>query len=240
MYNVSEIENQLYTIDWEQVTGDLNRSGFAVVPGLLDATQCQRLIDGFDVEDGYRKTVVMERHRYGLGRYKYWDYPLPESVQALRQHLYPKLVPIANCWMEQLRLEQRFPTQHDELQKVCHEHGQRQPTPLILEYGAGGHNTLHQDLYGDLYFPIQAACFLSEAGADYSGGAFVMTEQLPRAQSKPIVLTPRRGDMILLATRFRPVKSARGYCRATMRHGVSEVHHGKRYTMGIIFHDAVS
>lgn len=240
MNSMSDIKHKIDTINWQNVSDDMNRTGYAVIPEFLDTDQCQSLIDLFDHEDGYRKTVTMERYRFGLGQYKYWEYPLPNLVQGLREQLYPKLAPIANLWMKVLRIDDRFPDSYQQLQKKCHAAGQKKPTPLILKYGAGGYNTLHQDLYGDVYFPIQAACFLSEPEEDYTGGEFVLTEQVPRAQSKAIVLKPKRKDMIIFTTNFRPIKGTRGYYRANMRHGVSEVYSGNRYTMGIIFHDAVS
>ncbi|MCP5163410.1 MAG: 2OG-Fe(II) oxygenase [Hahellaceae bacterium] len=226
--------------DWQAVSDSINDKGYALLPGFLSAAQCQSLIGRFDNTDEYRKTVVMARYRFGQGLYKYWDYPLPELVQTLRENLYPKLVPIANHWMDLLRIDKQFPNRFSELQTACHQCGQQKPTPLILQYGEGGYNTLHQDLYGEVYFPLQAACFLSEPEKDYTGGEFVLTEQVPRAQSKALVLTPKRGDMIVFTTQFRPVKGVRGYYRANMRHGVSEVRSGMRYAVGIIFHDAVS
>jgi hypothetical protein len=194
----------------------------------------------YDQSDGYRKTVVMERYRFGLGTYKYWDNPLPDLVGQLRESLYPHLAPIANQWMALQNDDMRFPSTLAGLSAACQAAGQDKPTPLILKYGPGGYNTLHQDLYGDVFFPLQAACFLSAPDEDYTGGEFVLTEQVPRAQSKAIVLTPKRGDMVLFTTNFRPIKGSRGYYRAKMRHGVSEVHSGQRYTLGIIFHDAKS
>lgn len=237
---MSDIEHIIESINWQSVNDDMNRVGYAILPSFLNQEQCQSLIAAFDNEGGYRKTVVMERYRFGLGSYKYWDYPLPDLVQTLRQGLYPKLAPIANLWMKVLRIETRFPDTCAELQTQCHAAGQMKPTPLILRYSEGGYNTLHQDLYGDVYFPMQAACFLNDPREDYTGGEFVLTEQVPRAQSKAIVLKPQRGDMVIFTTNFRPVKGSRGYYRANMRHGVSEVHRGHRHTMGIIFHDAVS
>lgn len=237
---MSEIINAIETIDWQDVSDDMNQSGYAILPKFFTPEQCRNVIDLFDQESGYRKTVVMERHRFGIGVYKYWNYPLPNLVQDLRQNLYPKLAPIANLWMKVLRLETRFPNTYQELQAQCHAAGQMKPTPLILRYAQGGYNALHQDLYGDVYFPIQAVLVLNEPEEDYTGGEFVLTEQVPRAQSKAIVLKPKRGDMIIFTTNFRPVKGTRGYYRANMRHGVSEVTSGCRHTMGVIFHDAVS
>ncbi len=227
-------------LDWPAIVNTMHEKGYAVVPGVLSKAQCQHLIDQFDNTEGYRKTVVMERSGYGLGSYKYWDYPLPPFVQNLRETLYPRLAPIANTWMQLLGVDKSFPTTFHDLQAQCHVGGQRKPTPLILKYGKGGFNLLHQDLYGDVYFPLQTAFVLSQPGKDYTGGEFVLTQQTYKAQSKAIVLTPQQGDMIIFTTNFRPVKSSKGYSRATMKHGISELHSGERYTMGIIFHDAAS
>lgn len=235
-----EIINKINNANWQTIGNDMNDKGYSIIPEFLNKEQCQYLIDSFDNAKGYRKTVIMERHRFGIGSYKYWDYPLPDLVQILREEIYPRLVPIANSWMNYLQIEKQFPKTFKELQLACHQHGQLKPTPLILQYKKGGYNTLHQDLYGEMYFPIQAACFLSNPEADYTGGEFVMTEQIPRCQSRAIVIKPGIGDMILFTTNFRPAKGVKGYYRVNMRHGVSEVKSGKRYAMGIIFHDAVS
>lgn len=165
---------------------------------------------------------------------------MPALIQTIRETVYPKLAVIANKWMQVLSIEQRYPNTFAEFRQLCHENGQIKPTVLILKYGEGGHNTLHQDLYGDLFFPLQLVLFLNEPGIDYSGGEFVLTQQVPRAQSKAIVLQPGRGDMLLFTTNFRPVKGTHGYYRVNMKHGVSEVYDGKRHTLGIIFHDALS
>jgi len=223
---------------WQKIADDMHQKGYAIIPNFLSPTDCDALINQYDHRDGYRKTVVMERYRFGLGEYKYWSYPLPNLVQNLRQEIYPHLAPIANLWMKVLKIENRFPKKFEELQDLCHGNNQLKPTPLILKYGKGGFNTLHQDLYGDVYFPIQAAVCLSQVGRDYTGGEFVLTQQTPRAQSKVIVLTPQLGDMIIFTTNFRPVKGSKGYYRAPMRHGVSEIQEGERYMMGLIFHDA--
>jgi len=235
-----DMKHVIDAIDWQRVQKDMDRTGYAILPQFLSQQQCQSLAKLFNCDEGYRKTVVMEHYRFGRGVYKYWDYPLPDLIQDLRENLYPKLAPIANSWMELLGAEARFPATFPELQARCHGAGQLKPTPLILQYGEGGYNTLHQDLYGDEYFPMQTACFLNQPEEDYTGGEFVLTEQVPRAQSKAIVLKPKRGDMIVFTTNFRPVKGTRGYYRAKMRHGVSEVQSGQRQTVGIIFHDAVS
>ena len=180
----------------------------------------------------------MEHHKYGLGEYKYFQYPLPRIVQDLREAIYPHLAPVANNWMNVLNIEKQFPAGLDGLLEHCYANGQNRPTPLILKYAKGGYNALHQDLYGDIYFPMQAVLFLSKPGEDYTGGEFVLIEQTPRAQSKAIVLKPVQGDMLLFTTNFRPAKGAKGYHRVNMKHGVSELTVGNRYTLGIIFHDA--
>ncbi len=237
---VRDVIERINQINWQKVTSDLHCRGYAEVPTFLTSSQCQQFIDGYNNPHGYRKTVVMERYRFGLGEYKYYDYPLPDIIQTLREHIYPHLTPVANLWMKQLNIDKHFPSTLNGLQAECHQNQQLKPTPLILKYGKGGFNTLHQDLYGDIYFPLQVAIFLSEPEKNYSGGEFVITQQIPRAQSKAIVLKPQQGSMVIFTTNFRPIKSARGYARANMRHGVSEVHRGTRHTIGIIFHDAVS
>lgn len=226
-------------IDWQGVADQINSKGFALIPRLLSRGICDEFVANYD-NGNYRKTVVMERHRFGLGEYRYFDYPLPELVQTAREEMYPHLSVIANRWAEQLGMDVRYPSLLKDFQVECRANGQLTPTPLILKYGEGGFNTLHQDLYGEVYFPMQAAFFLSEPDEDYTGGEFVLTEQVPRAQSKAIVLRPKRGDMIVFTTNFRPVRGSKGFYRANMRHGVSEVASGSRHTLGIIFHDAIS
>jgi hypothetical protein len=237
---MTNIQRALAKIDWPRVGEAMHAKGYAHVSGVLTAQHCRQMIAGYDTPQLYRKTITMERYRFGLGEYKYFAYPLPEILQTIRETVYPKLAPIANQWMEWLGQERRFPGTFVELQTLCHDAGQDKPTVLILRYGKGGHNTMHQDLYGEIFFPIQLVLFLNEPDADYTGGEFVLIQQTPRAQSKAIVLHPRRGDMLLFTTNFRPVKGARGFYRAGMRHGVSEVHTGQRHTLGIIFHDALS
>lgn len=227
-------------LDWQTITQQLHNNGYALVPKILDNLHCEQLITQYSNPSRYRKTVNMQRYRFGLGEYKYFDYPLPDTVASLRQSIYPHLAPIANQWMKMLNIDTHFPDAHSQLIKLCNLAGQQRPTPLILEYGQGGFNTLHQDLYGEVYFPLQCAFFLNQTNRDYTGGEFVLTEQVPRAQSKAIVLQPNLGDMLIFTTNFRPIKSQRGYYRANMRHGVSQVHKGQRYTMGVIFHDAIS
>jgi hypothetical protein len=229
---------RLQSKDWTKAAADLHAQGYALVPGLLTPHECNSLIAAYEADNTYRKTITMERYRFGKGEYKYFRYPLPELISDIRQTVYPYLAPVANKWMEVLNIPKTFPPTHAALQELCNAHGQTLPTALILQYGEGGFNTLHQDLYGDVYFPMQLVLFLNEAGEDYTGGEFVLTEQIPRAQSKASVLQPRRGDMLLFTTSFRPVKGSKGYYRVNMKHGVSPVHNGVRYTLGIIFHDA--
>ncbi|WP_103072577.1 2OG-Fe(II) oxygenase [Aquimarina sediminis] len=227
-------------IDWQQITSDMHEKGYAIVPKYLSEKECHQFIEQYDNTDGYRKTVVMQRYRFGIGEYKYFDYPLPGIIETIRSTIYPKLAPIANVWMKVLKINTRFPETLLELREQCHANNQLKPTPLILKYGKGGFNTLHQDLYGDVYFPIQAVFLLNEPEVDFTGGEFVLTQQTPRAQSKAIVLKPQKGDMLLFTTNFRPVKGTKGYYRVHMKHGVSEINHGERHTLGIIFHDATS
>lgn len=237
---VQEIIDKIHQIDWQKIANDLNQRGYTQLPDFLNESCCQQLIEAYDNPGSYRKTVVMERYRFGLGEYKYYDYPLPDLVQTLREHIYPYLAPVTNQWMNQLNIEKVYPSTLQGLQAECRTNLQLKPTPLILKYGEGGFNTLHQDLYGDVYFPLQAAIFLNEPEVDYSGGEFVLSQQIPRAQSKAMVLKPSRGSMVIFTTNFRPMKGTKGYFRANMRHGVSEVITGTRHTLGIIFHDAQS
>ena len=237
---MKDIQDKIKSVDWEAVSQSLHSRGYALIPGLLTAMQCWELRDRYRATTGYRKTIVMERYRFGQGEYKYFRYPLPDLIQNIRTHLYPYLVPIADSWMRLLHINQTFPPTHEGLLQFCREKNQLQPTALVLKYQKGGYNALHQDLYGEVYFPMQAVFFLSERIRDYMGGEFVLVQQNPRAQSKAIVLTPGEGDMLIFATNFYPVQSSKGYHRVNMRHGVSEVHQGTRYTLGIIFHDALT
>jgi uncharacterized protein len=228
------------SIDWNEVSGEMHQKGYAIIPAFLTHNECENLKSEYDNPEAYRKTVVMERYRFGFGEYKYFNYPLPGIIQQLREEIYPHLAPIANTWFHALNVGKTFPLEHAELLRQCHRYGQRKATVLILKYSKGGHNTLHQDLYGDIYFPIQLVFLLSEPEDDFTGGEFVLTQQIPRAQSKAMVLKPAKGDMLIFTTNFRPQKGIKGYYRVNMKHGVSEVHSGVRYTMGIIFHDALS
>ncbi len=218
----------------------MDDKGYAVISHLMFAEQCDEFIENYHQPDLYRKTITMERYRFGLGEYKYFTYPLPDLIQTVREEIYPFLAPVANNWMNQLRIETRFPGTFQELKALCHKNNQTNPTPLILKYGKGGYNTLHQDLYGEIFFPIQVVFFLNEPGKDYTGGEFVLVQQAPRAQSKAVVLTPGKGDLLIFTTNFRPVKGSKGFYRVNMKHGVSEVHEGRRHTLGIIFHDALT
>ncbi|MFY0598251.1 MAG: 2OG-Fe(II) oxygenase [Cyclobacteriaceae bacterium] len=237
---MTDLKVKLADVDWKLVSESMNEKGYAIIPKILSDETCAELIENYANESLYRKTVTMERYRFGLGEYKYFCYPLPKVIQTIRETVYPKLAPIANLWMKVLKIDQSFPDTFEELQSICHQSNQLKPTPLILKYGEGGFNTLHQDLYGDVYFPMQVVFFLDDPDKDYSGGEFVLTQQTPRAQSKAIVLKPKKGDMLVFTTNFRPIKGAKGYYRANMKHGVSEVSNGSRHTLGVIFHDAIS
>lgn len=225
-------------IEWDSVVEKMHENGFAIIPDFLNNIECEDLKAEYDKSNTYRKTVIMERYRFGLGEYKYFNYPLPHLIQQIRTKIYPHLAPIANTWFKSLNIDKQFPLQHKEFLQQCYANNQQKATVLILKYGKGGFNTLHQDLYGDIYFPIQIVLFLNEPDIDFSGGEFVLTQQIPRAQSKAIVLKPKKGDMLIFTTNFKPEKGKNGYYRVKMKHGVSEVHNGERYTLGIIFHDA--
>ncbi|HVS93912.1 MAG TPA: 2OG-Fe(II) oxygenase [Mucilaginibacter sp.] len=229
------ISQHVGLLNWNTLADQLNNTGYAIARDILAPDTCDQLVQMYNDDNLYRKTIVMERYRFGLGEYKYFKYPLPDIVGQLRQALYPWIAPVANNWMKALGIERQYPDSLDELLHLCHSLGQNRPTPLILKYGKCGYNTLHQDLYGELFFPMQAVLFLDE---DYEGGEFVMIEQRPRAQSRAIVLKQGKGDMLIFTTNFRPVKGSKGYYRVNMKHGVSEVKDGQRHTLGIIFHDA--
>ena len=231
-------ETRVETVDWSAVARGLNAQGWAVAPGLLTGDECDEVAGLYGESEGFRSTVVMARHGFGKGEYRYFAYPLPALVQDLRASLFPRLVPIANGWNERLKEDARFPSGHEDFLAVCHAGGQTRPTPLLLRYGAGDYNCLHQDLYGEHVFPLQVAFLLSEPGEDFEGGEFVMTEQRPRMQSRAAVVPLRKGDAVVFAVNRRPVAGGRGEYRVAMRHGVSEVRRGRRYTLGVIFHDA--
>ncbi len=237
---MKSVQEKILATDWSDIQSDMNQKGYAVVSGLISKSECAELINNYGDPTAYRKTVVMERYRFGLGEYKYFNYPLPELIQTIREAIYEKLAPVANLWMKVLNIDTSYPESLKELHLQCIKEQQIKPTPLILKYGKGGFNTLHQDLYGSLFFPIQCVLFLTEPEEDFTGGEFVLMEQIPRAQSKAIVLTPKKGDLLIFTTNFRPEKGSRGYYRVNMKHGVSKVHSGERFTLGIIFHDALS
>jgi uncharacterized protein len=213
----------------------LDRDGWAPMPKLLAPEECRALAASYGDDAKFRSRVVMARHGFGRGEYKYFDYPLPRRVAELRDSLYPRLAPVANRWSERLRSDVRFPATHDAFLKRCHDAGQTRPTPLLLNYGPGDYNCLHQDLYGEHVFPLQVAILLSK---DFEGGEFVLTEQRPRMQSRASVVPLLQGDGVVFAVNHRPVEGTRGVYRVTMRHGVSMLRAGERYTLGIIFHDA--
>ena len=223
---------------WDRIEADLAERGSAILPGLLDAKACERLRASYDDERLFRSRIVMARHGFGQGEYKYFGYPLPEPVASLRTQLYPHLSRIANSWEEALGSERRFPATHAAFLKRCHAAGQARPTPLLLRYQTGDYNCLHQDLYGEEVFPLQVAILLSEPGKDFTGGEFVMTEQRPRMQSRVEVASLGQGDGVVFAVNERPVRGMRGVYRVRMRHGVSRLRSGERYTLGVIFHDA--
>ncbi len=226
------------TVDWQKLDQDIDSKGHAVLRNLLSGSQCDQLIDLYEQDNQYRKIVVMQRHGYGQGEYRYFDYPLPDLVADLREKFYGPLSAIANRWSMDLNHQVIYPDRLRDYTSICHDQGQRQPTPLILKYGPGDYNRLHQDLYGDLQFPLQMAVLLSEPGEDFEGGEFVLTEQRPRMQSRATVVPLRRGDAVIFAVNDRPVLGSKRMSRAKMRHGVSELRQGHRYTLGVIFHDA--
>jgi hypothetical protein len=232
------IAERLSSIAWERVESDLNEYGGAVLEQLLTPDECESVTAMYPDDAAFRSRVVMARHGFGRGEYKYFRYPLPKLVEDARTHLYPRLVPIANRWNEALRTEVRYPAKHAEFLERCHDAGQRRPTPLLLQYGEGDYNCLHQDLYGEHVFPIQVAVLLSEPGLDFRGGDFVLAEQRPRMQSRVEVVPLWQGDAVAFAVHHRPVQGARGTYRVNLRHGVSRIRHGHRRTLGIIFHDA--
>lgn len=228
----------LASIAWPRVLAELDAQGAAVIPGLLDAAECRAMAARYQDADGFRSRVVMQRHGYGQGEYRYFDYPLPALVQQLRAAIYPQLVPLAHRWHERMGIEIRYPAEHADYLARCHAAGQTRPTPLLLQYGTGDYNCLHQDLYGEQVFPLQVAVLLSQPGTDFTGGEFVLTEQRPRMQSRAEVVPLQQGDAVVFAVHHRPVLGSRGSYRVNLRHGVSRIRSGQRHTLGIIFHDA--
>jgi hypothetical protein len=234
---MTDISSRIAALDWPALHAALNERGFAVTSPLLSESQCRDLIALYDRPEGFRSRVVMQRHGYGQGEYRYFQYPLPESVQALRQGLYPPLAPLANDWQQRLGLPMRFPSQHEDYKALCHAAGQTRPTPLLLKYGPGDYNRLHQDLYGEMVFPLQATLLLSDRN-DFEGGDFVLVENKPRSQSRAEVVPLQRGAAVIFAVNQRPARGPRGDYRVALRHGVGTVRRGDRHTLGVIFHDA--
>jgi uncharacterized protein len=234
----AEFERRLAALDWSAMARSLDERGYATIAALLAPARCAELAAMYDERERFRSRVVMERVRFGVGEYKYFAPPLPPLVGALRATLYPHLAPIANRWGRAMGQEGAYPADLKRFLEICRRAGQTKPTPLLLRYEAGGYNCLHQDLYGEVAFPIQLTCQLSRGGIDFSGGEFLMVENRPRAQSRGEAVTLEQGEAIIFATSERPVAGSRGHYRVTMRHGVSRVRHGRRLTLGIIFHDA--
>jgi len=233
-----DVEVRVRAIDWPAIAADLDGQGWAIFPKLLTSAESRGIAGLYEGGGRFRSTVVMARHGFGRGEYKYFAYPLPDLVGGLRSALYPRLAPIANRWNETMRINVRFPADHAAFLDRCHAAGQTRPTPLLLQYGPDDYNCLHQDLYGEHVFPLQVAILLSEPQAEFEGGEFVLTEQRPRMQSRPAVVPLRQGDAVVFAVSQRPVQGSRGFYRTVLRHGVSKVRTGRRHTVGIIFHDA--
>lgn len=228
----------LEDISWEQVSQDLDAEGNTIIKGILSVDECDEVRDLYQEKNIFRSLVIMERHGFGRGEYRYFSYPLPPLIAALRTSLYPHLVPIANRWNNIMGNDVRYPAAHADFIRRCHAAGQDKPTPLLLKYETGDYNCLHQDLYGEHVFPLQIAVLLSEPDADFDGGEFVMTEQRPRMQSRPIVVPLRKGDGVVFAVNHRPVQGKKAVYKVNLRHGVSRLRSGSRHTLGIIFHDA--
>ena len=232
------IAARLAALDWEALERSLWELGYAKTPPVLTPAECEALVALYADDSRFRSRVDMARYRFGEGDYKYLAHPLPPLVEALRAHAYPRLATLANAWEQTLGTQVRYPPDLDGLLALCRRHGQTKPTPLLLHYEAGGYNCLHQDLYGDVAFPLQITAFLSRRGVDYDGGDFLLVEQRPRAQSRGEAIHTEQGELVIFPTRHRPVAGTRGWFRTTMRHGVSRITRGSRYTLGIIFHDA--
>ncbi len=238
MASIDRIARHVGTYDWEAVRQTLDADGWARLPTLVTANECQRLRRIYTVDPQFRSTINMERHGYGRGQYRYLCYPLPNLVQSLRQHLYRELRPLAGQWATRLRRGDTYPARLEQFLAACHAQGQHRPTPLLLRYGPGDFNRLHQDIYGAVQFPMQVLVMLSKSGRDYGGGEVVFVEQKPRTQSRPIVVVPDLGDAVIFTNRERPARGVRGDYTVQMRHGASTLSWGERYVLGIIFHDA--
>jgi hypothetical protein len=235
---MTQIEQRVAVLDWTRIAADLDARGYAATTALLTPAECAALAGRYDDDAAFRSRIVMARHGFGRGEYKYFCYPLPDLIAALRTALYPRLAPVANRWAERLRSPERYPPEHAAFLRRCHDAGQTRPTPLLLKYGPDDYNCLHQDLYGELAFPLQVAILLSAPGRDFSGGEFVLVEQRPRMQSRAEVVPLGQGEAVIFAVNHRPVAGARGDYRVALRHGVSRLRAGTRFTVGVIFHDA--
>jgi uncharacterized protein len=236
--NVTAVGERIDDCNWSAMGEELSAHGCTVLPKLLGEDECQDIAALYADEEHFRSRVVMARHGFGKGEYKYFKYPLPDPISALRTALYAHVAAIANAWNERMNVEARYPTKHADYLKICHKAGQTRPTPLLLQYVPGDFNCLHQDLYGDLAFPLQATVLLSAPGRDFTGGEFVLTEQRPRMQSRVEVVPLQQGDAVIFAVHNRPVQGTKGSYRVNLRHGVSRLRSGRRHTLGIIFHDA--
>jgi uncharacterized protein len=237
-HNGSAIADRLTTLDWQEITEDLDNHGCAKLSSVLTPDECRSLVDIYGEETHFRARILMAQHGFGRGEYKYLAYPLPEIVATLRGALYAQLFELANRWNRIMGIDVSYPAEHKEYLARCHSDGQTKPTPLLLQYGEGDYNCLHQDVYGEHVFPLQVAFLLSIPGEDFTGGEFVLTEQRPRMQSRPEVVELKQGDGVIFAVRHRPVQGTRGPYRVNLRHGVSRIRSGQRHTLGIIFHDA--
>jgi uncharacterized protein len=238
MRAAGSVDCRVAALDWPGLDSRLDEQGWAILPKLVDEAECDATATLYGDGEHFRSHVIMARHGFGRGEYRYFSYPLPPLVQGLRDALYPRLAPLANRWHERMGLAARFPADHQAFIERCHKAEQTRPTPLLLQYGPGDYNCLHQDLYGEHVFPLQAAVLLSEPGKQFEGGEFVITEQRPRMQTRAAVVPLRKGDAVLFAVNSRPVKGSRGDFRVHLRHGVSLVRSGQRHTLGVIFHDA--
>ena len=234
----AESASEVERYDWDEIGATLNAFGAAVLPKLMTAFECEDIAALYADEKHFRSHIHMARHGFGRGEYRYFKYPLPARIAALRTALYAQIAPFANAWNERMNIAVRYPQRHADYLKVCHEAGQTRPTPLLLQYGPGDFNCLHQDLYGELAFPMQITALLSKPERDFTGGEFVLTEQRPRMQSRVEVVPLQQGDAVLFAVHNRPVQGSKGAYRVNMRHGVSRIRSGRRHTLGIIFHDA--
>ncbi len=232
------LRERLDKLDWPAIRASLHRQGYAKTPAILTTAECETVRTLYDQPQRFRSKIIMQRHGFGEGEYQYFSYPLPPMVTGLRNRLYEGLAPVARDWAVHIGIDHSIPDRLEDFLTICHAHGQPRPTPLILKYGSGDYNRLHQDIYGDVVFPLQAAIILSDKHGDFTGGEFILTEQRPRMQSRCHSLSPELGEMIIFATRYRPAQGTRRTYRVNMRHGVSPVLTGNRYTLGIIFHDA--